>query len=274
LAKGPKRNQPRELSSKERDKLGKEIRRFRRWLQSLGIPLPGRPRYETAYIRSAKREDWVMWVQDADKKQVQFNSYIRTKCSFSYFVNVILHECFHLLAHDLPNKSDAKRLRDDFGEEAMRVLDIEADFFVAEYFRHKRGYDLKTNLGIFYEGGKVFGDSKTRIGKLERFVGSILSISNAYFEGSRAGTRKLFLPTVKNILTESSLHVIIMNNHCSSIGEIDASTEDFKRINLCYTMAHTISRHEYVSTLLEFSRKALRKTASQARAMALSKESD
>jgi hypothetical protein len=267
LAKHSKKNQTQGLSSKERDKIGQEIRRFRRWLEGLGVPLPGRPRYTTAYVRTAKREDWVMWVQDPKKKQVQFNSYIRTKCSFPYFVNVILHECFHLLAHDLPNKSDAKRLRDDFGEEAMRVLDIEADFFVAEYFRHKKGYDLRRNLGVFYEGGKVFGDPKTRIGKLERFVGSILSISNAHFERSRAGTRKLFLPTVKNILTESSLHVMIMNNHCSSIGEIDASIEDFRAVNRCYTKADSMTRDQYVSTLVSFSEKALRKTASQTLAL-------
>jgi hypothetical protein len=246
---------------------------FTEWLEEVGVPLPGKPRYTTAWVRSAKREDWVMWVQDPQKKQVQFNSFIRTKCSFRYFVNVILHECFHLFAHDLPNKSDAKRLRDDFGDEAMRVLDIEADFFVAEYFRHSKGYGLERNLQLLYEGGKVFGDPKTRVGKLERFVGSILSIANAYFEDSEAGSRKLFLPTVKNILTENSLHVIIMSNRCSSIGEIDASIEDFKRINRCYTMANTISRHEYVSTLSDFSRKALQKTVSQARAIALSKES-
>jgi hypothetical protein len=267
LAKDSKKNRTQELSSKEQEKLGREIRRFRRWLQSLGIPLPGRPRYTTAYIRSAKREDWVMWVQDPKKKQVQFNSYLRTKCSYPYFVYVILHELFHLLAHDLPNKSDAKRLRDDFGEEAMRVLDIEADYFVAEYFRHKRGYGLRRNLEIFYEGSKVFGDPKTRIGKLERFVGSILSISNAYFEKSRAGSRKLFLPTIRNILTESSMHVLIMNNRCSSIGEIDASIEDFRKVNHCYTRADSMTRAQYVSTLMSFSEKALKRTEEQTFAM-------
>jgi len=260
------------LSSKEQRKLFSEIRLFSKWLEKIGISLPGEPRYKTALIRSRKREDWVMWVQNPGKKEVQFNSYIRSKCSFSYFVNVILHECFHLLAHDLPNKADAKRLRDDFGEEAMRVLDIEADFFVAEYLRHTKGYDLLKNLGTFYDGGKVFGDPRTRVGKLERFVGSILSISNAYFEKSRAGTRKLFLPTVRNILTENSLHVIIMNNHCSCIGEIDASIEDFKKLNICYTRADTLTRNEYVSTLVGFSKKALEKIVLQTRALAMSKE--
>jgi hypothetical protein len=262
------------LSSEEKRELANEIKLFSKWLEDIGIPLPGKPRYKTAWIRDEKREDWVMWVQDPGKKEVQFNSYIRSKCSFSYFVNVILHECFHLFAHDLPNKADAKRLRDDFGEEAMRVLDIEADFFVAEFLRHTKGYDLRRNLGTFYDGGRVFGDPKTRIGKLERFVGAILSISNAYFEKSEAGTRKLFLPTVKNILTENSLHVIIMNNHCSCIGEIDASIKDFRKLNLCYTKADTLTRKKYVATLVRFSKKALQKTTSQTLALAMSKETN
>jgi hypothetical protein len=271
VPKGRRRDRPQELSHQEMERLVHEINLFTKWLEKIRIPLPGRPRYETAWVRSAKREDWVMWVQNPQRRQVQFNSYLRTKCSFDYYLSVILHECFHLFAHDLPNKSDAKRLRDDFGEEAMRVLDIEADFFVAEYFRHNKRYGLKKNLGLLYEGGKVFGDPKTRVGKLERFVGSVLSIANAYSERTRAGTRTLFLPTVKNILTENSLHVIIMTNQCSSIGEIDASIEDFRRINRCYTMARTMSRSTYVSTLMEFSRKALRKA--QAQAVALSKSS-
>lgn len=32
------------------------------------------------------------------------------------------------------------------------------------------------------EGSKIFGDPKIRALKLERFLGSVLSIANAYFE--------------------------------------------------------------------------------------------
>jgi hypothetical protein len=185
----------------KRRRVVEEIERFCTWLLHLGFRLPGRLRYKTVRFEEAKREDWIMCAQDPYSHEVKFNTNILEKCSFDYFVNVILHECFHLFAHNVPNKTDVKRLRDDFGEDAMRLLDIEADFFVAEYLRDVKGYDLDRNLGTFYEGGKVFGDFKPRIGKFERFVGSVLSISNAYYKNSPPGTRELFLPTLKNILT-------------------------------------------------------------------------
>jgi hypothetical protein len=254
----PNHKRQRGLTRAQEATLAREVVAFLKWLKSIGIPLVADGKYTYALLRQAKREDWVMWVKRPEKKEVQFNTYLITQCSFDYFLTVILHECFHLFVHDLPNKSDAKRFRDDFGDDLMRLLDIEADFFVADYLRHQKGYSLVQVFNCFYEGSSIFGDPKTRIGKLERFVGSVLSIAYAHYKKTRPGQRKLFLPTIQNILTEGSLHVLTVSRDAIALSDIDATTSDFIELNRSYTQAKKMRRHAYVEQLVHFAAKALK----------------
>lgn len=242
------------LPESQQKELQNEISSFLNWIDSLGIKKHAE--YNFVYLEKEAKEDWVMWVKDPDSKTVSFNTYMASKCTFEYFVSVVLHECFHLFVHDIPNKSDAKRLRDDFGDVAMRVLDIEADFYVAEYFRYKKNYSLENVFRYFHEGSRIFGDPSTRIGKLERFVGSVLSISNASLRKIKPGTRKIFLPTVQNILTEQSMNVLIIDEKQFNTSTINATVKDFQILNRIYTEPKNLD--EYVEQLIAFSRKALK----------------
>jgi hypothetical protein len=58
----------------------------------------------------------------------------------------------------------------------MKQLDIEADYWVARYYKEDRAAGLgKIFAVLYYEASRVFGD-RVRDEKFERFMGSILSI--------------------------------------------------------------------------------------------------
>lgn len=202
-------------------------------------------------------EDWIMQVQG---RTVSFNTYITGKCSFDYYKMIALHECFHLFVQDVPNKSDAKRLKDDFGDDMMKLLDIEADYYTAMYLREEKGVPLVTTFSLNYEGSEIFGDPRIRNPKIERFLGSVLSIASAYFKNPRGKPTKeneLYLPDTSNVLSEDRMHVLISRKNHFMVSEIRLDVENFRKLRNCYTKIDGTSVREYVETLLCFASRAL-----------------
>ncbi len=206
-------------------------------------------------------EDWVMRV-DQKERTVSFNTYIREKCSFDYYRVVILHEFFHLAVQKVPNKEDATRVKDDFGEQLMKLIDIEADYFTALFFKEEKKFDLVRYLCLYYEGSRVFADPRIRINKLERFIGSILSTVKLFIfipsGPNKTETYDLYLPSISPIYTESSLHVLVVRKEHIYFDEILATYEDFVKIKECYTNIDTYTQKAYVERLVNFASKALR----------------
>lgn len=249
-----------ELTPELQQKLQISISEFARWLGKKQLRVEAARRYSGLKFPRPTPADWVMKVKDSE---VQFNAFITGQSSFDYFRLVVLHECFHLFVQDVPNKSDAKRVKDDFGDGFMKLLDIEADYYTALYHKEVLKLSLVSLFKLYYVGSTIFGDPKIRLPKVERFIGSVLSIANAYFKNSGARRTKendLFLPTINNIPLEESIHVLIARDRHFSVGEIHADLHDFFEITKCYTGAGTcgIELRQYVETLMKFASKALR----------------
>src|ERR1700732_4682658 len=118
--------------NKQRE-LETSINDFKGWLRKRKkLCLDAAEQYTRLTFPDPTPADWIMNVSG---KEVQFNTFVTGGCSFSYYRMVVLHECFHLFAQDLPNKSDAKRVKDDFGDSFMKLLDIEADYYTAMYYK-------------------------------------------------------------------------------------------------------------------------------------------
>lgn len=248
-----------ELSAAERERLKTAIGDFLRWLRRK-VHVIGEDDYEVSFPRPTSA-DWLMRVKRGTPTVVQFNSYmLTTGCSYKFYEFNVLHECFHLFVQDLPNKGDAKRLRDDFGDVLMKALDIEADYFTALYYKERRKSSLLQIFELFYETGTVFGDPNVRFPKLERFIGSILSITNVYLSrpGSRATSEcDLFLPTIGNILTEESLHILIARKSHFVLRSLRIEYAEFIALMKCYTNPKSYSMSGYVRELLSFACKVL-----------------
>jgi hypothetical protein len=221
-------NNRHELSVEQKADLETSIIDFLSWLRKIKkLKAEAAKKYNNMLFTEPTQEDWIM---KADDSTISFNTCIISKCSFRYYKMVILHECFHLFVQDLPNKVDAKRLKDDFGEEFMKLLDIEADYYTAMYFREVKRTSLVDIFQLNYEGSRIFGDRKIRWPKLERFIGATLSIANAYFRSTGWETYKdneLYLPTIKNITTEESIHVLVHKKNHFMLSEIIADIRDF-----------------------------------------------
>jgi hypothetical protein len=162
----------------------------------------------------------------------------------------------------VPNKSDAKRLKDGFGDVVMKLLDVEADYHTGIYYKELEGKSLADLFTLFYEGSKskIFADPRIRAPKLERFIGTILSLSNAYFktpDKEEVKESDLYLPNISNIPTEETIHILISTKDHFIVKEIKADFDDFKKMKMCYGQLDGISLKNYVNTLLQFSKKAL-----------------
>ena len=258
------------MSEDELVGLGKEkqkqlqccINDFLVWLRTK-MEASAADKYEVFDYPIPTEEDWIMKVEDERDVKVSFNTYITGKCSFDYYRLIVLHECFHLFVQDLPNKLDAKRLRDDFGSVMMKLLDIEADYYTALFYKEVIGAGLVDIYCLNYEGSKIFGDTKIRLTKLERFIGSIISIANAYFKypdhKEKVIEKELFLPNVSNIPMDDTIHVLMTRNSHFMITEINADYHDLIELKKCYTRADKMEQKDYVRSVLGFACKALEK---------------
>lgn len=245
-----------ELSPKRKRELEDSINTFKTWLCKKKMLASEASASRVVFPRPTSA-DWIMRVNDGE---AQFNTFITAQCSFEFYRSIVLHECFHLYVQGLPNKSDAKRLSDDFGPSSMQQLDIEADYHTAMFQKDVDRNSLVDIFALYYEGSKIFGDPKIRPPKLARFIGTVLSVANPYFKSPRAKSpdeNERFLPNIGNILTEESIHVLLLrNNHCA-VREMKINLHDFVSIRDCYTGSNAIGAREYVAELLRFASNAL-----------------
>lgn len=247
------------LDSTQREKLESSIQGFKAWLCKLKKLTPEvAAKYSTFVFPRPDAHDWLMEVKGS---AVHFNTYILSDCSFDYLRLVIIHECYHLFVQGLPNKSDVKRLRDDFGWNFMTLLDIEADYWAAMYFKEVERVSLVDMFSLYYEGSRIFGDPDIRLPKLERFIGSILSVANSYFSKptgrEMAKNNELYLATIGNIPTDETIHILLCRRNNFCLGELKMGYSDFVTLKKCYTWSEKQSRAEYVETLITLTSKAL-----------------
>jgi hypothetical protein len=208
-------------------------------------------------------EDWIMKVEG---NSVYFNTILTSKCPFEFYKSIALHEFFHLDVQRVPNKEDATKIKDDFGNELMNLIDIEADYYTALYFKEVLNFSLVKYLQLYYNGNKVFSDKWVRSVKFERFIGSILSICKLYLDNPKNRPEKssncdLYLPKIGAIYTENSLHILVVRKEHIYFDEIKAHYEDFVTIKGCYMYNDDITEKQYVKRLVIFAYKAFgRKT--------------
>jgi hypothetical protein len=249
-----------QLLKRQEEELKLSIQRFRKWLQAT-LNVDTSHKYEIITFVAADAGDWIMKA-DEMMREARFNPYVTKMCSLEYFEAVVLHECVHLLVQNVPNKSDAKRVKDGYGNPMMKQLDIAADYWVARYYKEDRAAGLgKIFAVLYYEASRVFGDPRVRDEKFERFMGSILSIANLFLQnpGNRNDDGpELYQPTLINFdPAEQTLDVLIERGLYSEMGSLKVSYQDVMDIRHCYTSATEYTVAAYVDRLVKFAVKAL-----------------
>lgn len=247
------------LSNEEKSDLIVSIKSFATWIVKKQIVERVEEIDHTVDMPFSK-DDWVM-VVDQERKSISFNALLRERCSAEYYRSIVLHEYFHLVVQRVPNKSDAIRVKDDFGEQLMKLIDIEADFFTALYQKEELNYSIIGYLKLYFEGGRAFSDPWIRVGKLERYIGTILSICKMFInhplKKSVVKSYDLYLPCITPLYTENSLHVLVLRKEHIYFDLILASQDDFVKIKECYRNIDSMTRKGYTEKVVEFACKAL-----------------
>jgi hypothetical protein len=247
------------LTPKEREQLEAAIREFWGWLNANMDPDVVRPFKEIKFPKPSK-DDWIMWVDEMSPPNVFFNGYLRSKCSFGFFESIVIHECFHLFVQNMPNKDDAKHLKHGFGEAVLKMIDIEADFYTALNLKQNRDASLVDVFALYAEGSQVFGDAKIREDKLERFVGTVLSVAKLFFAFPRNHgviDYDIYIPTLSHVLTEDKVYTVVARHSHFVLEELQVSQQDIKELSKCYTNDGSFTTKGYVETLIKFASKAL-----------------
>jgi len=247
-----------QLTSDEEKQIFVVLTQFISWLRAKKM-VSNMPSIRYMDLPSADA-DWVMKF-DPVTGDISFNTFCRKHCSFEYFQSIVIHEFFHLAVQKVPSKEDATRVKDDFGEQLMKLIDIEADFFTALFYKEILGYSLVGYLKLYHEGSKVFKDKWIRMGKLERFIGTLLSISKMFINhptnAKKVSSYDLYLVAISPLFTEDNLHVLVIRNEHIYFDLIHASAADFVKIKECYTNDDGFSLKGYVDRIVAFITKAL-----------------
>lgn len=247
------------LTEQEKKELIRALNKFERWIVKKKI-VPSLAHINHTVDLPFSTDDWVMAV-DEKNKTISFNTFVRNKCSANYYKSIVLHEFFHLAVQKVPNKDDAVKIKDDFGDELMRLIDIEADFFTALFYKEELGFTLPQYLTIYFEGSQVFSNKWIRIGKLERFIGTLLSICKMFINHPKKNqavkSYDLYLPSITPLYTEDNLHVLVLRKEHIYFDLIKANQQDFIAIKDCYKNIDTLTVKGYIEKIVGFACKAL-----------------
>ena len=247
------------LTPAEEKKLLTALNEFVRWILKKKIVADLSHVNDNIVEMPFSNDDWVMKF-DKNTQTISFNTILRDRCSFDYYKSIILHEFFHLAVQKVPDKDDAVKIKDDFGNELMNLIDIEADFFTALFYKEHWGFGLVQYLKLYYEGSSVFADRWIRISKFERFIGTLLSISKMFIDNHRKAknidTYDLYLPSIRPLYTEESLHVLVVRKEHIYFDLIKASQQDFVDLRNCYANIDRLSLKGYITDLVNFVCKA------------------
>jgi len=220
-----------EIDEKIKTEVLKEIQEFNSWLNFENY-CKETFKVEDIKIVPFSKDDWIMKVSWSDgHKQVSFNPNLLRNSSKDFFKIVVLHEYFHLLVQKVPNKEDATKIKDNFGNDFMSLIDIEADFYVALYLKTKKGYNKSKYWQTYYEGVRVFKDDWIRNKKFERFLGSILTINRLFANDS---VFDLFLPSITPLFTEDHIKVLVLKREHIYFDTLPVSLEDLKQMRDIY----------------------------------------
>jgi hypothetical protein len=173
------------LTDKQKEQAISLLNDFQAWLPAIGVPLEKCQQWRFE-IAEASPADWTMR-PDTQGGVAWFNPHLVDAgiCSYEYFCTIIIHEAFHLLAHNIPHKSNAKHLRNRYAPYFMVYFDIEADVITARFFREAMGYSKKDYVSIMSESCLAFPSDSFEEEKLERFIGSLLSVVAMYQEDGK-----------------------------------------------------------------------------------------
>jgi len=230
-----------------------DLKEFGKWLLSKNV-LSKLPPLDRVIDFPFAEDDWVMNV-DEKRKSVSFNTYMVDGTSPDFYRLVVIHEYFQLVVQRVPHKEKVTKIKDTFGSELMKLIDIQADIFTALFLKETKGYSLDQYLRILFIGRSAFSDSWIRPMKLERFIGSVLSVGRIFLATNKNGDLReyhSYLPTISPFYTENCLRLLVLKNEHIYYRDVTVDSDDILVLKQCYGDNSHMEVEDYVNALKDF----------------------
>lgn len=231
-----------QVGEETRQLITENVQNFFNWLNSLNLkPLVSQPTISFEYITT---DDTLKVTPD---NKLHFNLDYLNKCSELNFLTIILHEAYHVYINNIPNKRDATRVKDLYQNQMMLHIDIEADYYVAKFFKEKHSYDFNKYLSVYFQGATAFKDSEIRPLKFERFVCSMLTMCHL-FKYNSMSIYRLSSESVRLYRLEKPIAIIHKGTH-SETKLLNLNIDDLYQMQELYHEPDKYSEQGYCEHL-------------------------
>ncbi|NEO33473.1 MAG: hypothetical protein F6K36_24225 [Symploca sp. SIO3C6] len=122
-----------------------------------------------------------------------------------FYTTMVLHDWYHNVAQGIHGSPYVEMVRTFFDERTMLILDVDADTAIYKFLQHSIGVTFDSYCrDVLFGGNLVFPNRELRIPKIERFLGSILSLWHI----NKSDNRRIFFPSLGNIYGRSQKQAI------------------------------------------------------------------
>jgi 8-oxo-dGTP diphosphatase len=179
---------------------------------------------------------------------LKVDSKILTKSNVFFGAIVILHDLYHNLKQNIQSIDDVNTIRDLFGQNEMLIVDIDADIEIFIFFKKYYNYTFVKYLDTLYDGLNVFHDNTTRLPKVQRFIGSIISI---YI--SEKGGRIIYFPSLSKI--SDSMYLLSFSKNGLQFNKTEIHQIEIDQIVELLKKPKSKTKTEFISILENFCKK-------------------
>ena len=117
-----------EITPEDQQLISELINKFVFWLKRKGLKDIDKTLFSFEFFEISET------MKVGENNDLHFNLEYLDKCSVRYFITIVLHEAYHYFINNIPNKKDARRVKDYYPHSMMNQFDIEADLYVATFF--------------------------------------------------------------------------------------------------------------------------------------------
>lgn len=182
-----------------------------------------------------------------DKKTIWFNDDIVNQTGYYYSTAVIIHDLYHVFKQNVITNHDVKRLK-DISAYYMTLFEIEADYFMFDFLRIWYGFTYTDYLKIYFSSKGYFRDPTPRMPKVERFIGSSVSLYSLYFQnGEHRGHYEVILSTPTD---QKTIIAHVGNRH--RIVDVVIPQEQVKRVVELFELKDILTECSFVMQMFEF----------------------
>jgi len=226
--------------------------RFLLWLYQ--INLRDLSRASLNIVFEERSDDGLLTANENDQT-LSFNlSYLDKGGTLDFFIITVLHEAYHAYVNQIPNKKDATRVKDFYRNEMMLHIDVEADYYVAKYFKEQAGWDFEKFLSVYYSGVEVFRDAEIRPLKFERYLCSMFTLAHLFAHHEFV----LYRISAESIrISKFSPYAIVHYERHTEARRIDITSNDLEDLELYYQEGHMNTSLEYVIGVASICNKAV-----------------